>query len=225
MSDALSPEVESASVATFFGDLPDDLRRRLFAPGMMMDFPAGTTVYRGESSNLVLVLTGVARMYREEPESGRRMAVRYVGPGDIMGLVAVVGGPVDLGVEVLEDARGWMVPGDAVRRLAQTEPQLAWCIAGECARRVYGVLDELASAAFEPVRRRIIRHLLKFGREPTGPAVVRVSQQELADSIATSREVVARSLRDLREAGLISTQPDSPGMIWLNDPDGLRDLL
>jgi hypothetical protein len=95
-------------------------------------------------------------------------------------------------------------------------------MAEECARRVFHALDELASSAFESVRVRLIRHLLKFGRDPDGPAVVRVTQQELADSIATSREVVARTLREFRERGWVSTQPDSPGMIRLEDPGALR---
>jgi CRP/FNR family transcriptional regulator len=39
--------------------------------------------------------------------------------------------------------------------------------------------------------------------------VARVSQQELADAVGSVREVVARVLRDLRVAGILTTSSDS----------------
>jgi hypothetical protein len=49
----------------------------------------------------------------------------------------------------------------------------------------------------------VSRHLLDLATEsPDGP-IVRIDQQTLADSISSVREVVARDLRKLREAGVI----------------------
>jgi CRP/FNR family transcriptional regulator len=47
-----------------------------------------------------------------------------------------------------------------------------------------------------------------------------VSQQELADAVGTVREVVARALRELRDAGLVET---TRGGVLVVDPAGLHD--
>ncbi|MCB1316202.1 MAG: Crp/Fnr family transcriptional regulator [Leptospiraceae bacterium] len=226
MNDYFIPaEVDTLARNTFIGQLSHKTRTALLRAGMLMELPVGSKIYRpGDESRLVIILEGVIRMFRGAPD-GRHMAVRYAGQGEIMGLVAVVGGPVDLGVEILEAARGWVIPATHVRALAHSDAQLAWLIAQECARRVYGLLDELTSATFEPIRIRLIRHLLSFARHPDRPTNVRVTQQELADSLATSREVVARSLREFREKKWISTQPDSPGLIRIENPTALRHEL
>ena len=49
--------------------------------------------------------------------------------------------------------------------------------------------------------------------------MARVKQQELADAVGTSREVVARVLRELRLEGLVATGSDS---IHVLDPTGLQ---
>lgn len=56
--------------------------------------------------------------------------------------------------------------------------------------------------------------------EDDGTLVARVSQQELADAIASGREVVARALRELREAGLVEVSRNG---IVVRDALGLSE--
>jgi CRP/FNR family transcriptional regulator len=50
--------------------------------------------------------------------------------------------------------------------------------------------------------------------------VAHVSQQELAEAVGSVREVVARVLRDLRQAGLVASAPDG---IHVLEPAALHD--
>jgi CRP/FNR family cyclic AMP-dependent transcriptional regulator len=62
------------------------------------------------------------------------------------------------------------------------------------------------------VRQRVAAHLLDLAsaqQHPSGRLVARVSQQELANAAGSVREVVARTLRDLRVAGIVATAADS----------------
>ncbi|MCR9142317.1 MAG: Crp/Fnr family transcriptional regulator [bacterium] len=201
----------------------------LFAGGMLVQIPAGISIGDTEEQlRVMLVVSGTFRMFYTD-ESGKQLTVRYITPGEIMGLVAAVGGPFPLEVEPLEDAEGWLVTGEQITRVASQNATLAWVIAQECAHRLAGVFAELTTVAFGSIRDRLIRHLLKLAetRYPPEPGshspgdakatVIRVSQQELADAVGTSREVIARSLRELRDRELLGEKSDRPGTIVIPD--------
>jgi DNA-binding IscR family transcriptional regulator len=71
------------------------------------------------------------------------------------------------------------------------------------------------------VRQRVARHLLDVAStHQQGAALVApLRQQELADATGTVREVVARVLRDLRDAGLVET---TRAGVRILDPIGLH---
>lgn len=207
---------------TFLSELPEDSLRSLMVDSMAVQIPARTVIYRpGEESRMLLIRSGEGRMMADS-EDGRRLVVRHFGAGEVIGLVACLGGPVDLTVESVEPLEAYLVSSQALSSVLQRDPALGALFSRQCALRVYGLLDELKSMAFDSVYRRLIRHLLKIGRHPDRPVVVRITQQEIADSIATSREVVARNLKQLRDRGWVDNHSDSPGLIHLLDPVALR---
>jgi CRP/FNR family transcriptional regulator, cyclic AMP receptor protein len=54
------------------------------------------------------------------------------------------------------------------------------------------------------VRQRVARHRAIPG-QPGAELVAVLSQQQLADAVGTVREVVVRTLRELRQSGVIET--------------------
>jgi CRP/FNR family transcriptional regulator, cyclic AMP receptor protein len=74
------------------------------------------------------------------------------------------------------------------------------------------VLEQTAVNAFGSVRQRVAAHLLDLAsaqQHPRGRLAARVSHQELADTVGSVREVVARTLREFRVAGIVATAADS----------------
>ena len=107
------------------------------------------------------------------------------------------------------------------REVAQADARVAWAVAEEVTRRLDAVLAAFAGTAFGSVRQRVARHLLDLAAPRWRGAVLLapVSQQELADAAGTVREVVARALRELRDAGLVETTKRG---VLLRDPAGLH---
>ena len=70
--------------------------------------------------------------------------------------------------------------------------------------RAVDAIEELGLLTFGSVRQRIARHLLDLAAEQqhAGPLVAAVTQQQLADAAGTVREVVARALKQLHQAGV-----------------------
>ncbi len=99
---------------------------------------------------------------------------------------------------------------------------MALHIAHSLADSVSVLIDTAGQLAFMTVRQRLAGHLLAIavGREH-GRRVARATQQELAGSIGTVREVVARTLHDLRDEGLVAM---SPGQIEIVDERGLYKI-
>jgi len=107
---------------------------------------------------------------------------------------------------------------DRVKRAAHNDASVAWVLAEESVHRLYDVLEELAGNAFASVRQCVARHLLDLAssRSPGhGPLTALVSQQDLANSVGSVREVDARVLAELRSQGLVRT---SPGRVEILDP-------
>jgi CRP-like cAMP-binding protein len=109
---------------------------------------------------------------------------------------------------------------DTLRAMLASDPRFARVCAEELTRQLYLALDDLSEQAFLSVRQRLIRHLLNLATGRESPLVVRVTQQELADSVGSVREVVTRTLRRLREEGLLQTSRDQ---IVLLDPVALSE--
>lgn len=208
--------------ATFLSAVREDSLKRLLSDALFVDLPSNTVIYRpGDKSKMLIVESGEGRMLLDSSD-GRRMVVRHFSRGEVIGLVACLGGPVDLTVETIQPVSALLIGDETLNRCATADPILALELARQCALRVYGVMEELRSMAFDDVYKRLVRHILKITGNPDRATVARITQQELADSIATSREVVSRSLKKLRESGWLATHPDSPGLIEVKDPQALR---
>jgi CRP/FNR family transcriptional regulator, cyclic AMP receptor protein len=149
---------------------------------------------------------------------GRQVTVRYVRERGLLGAPALVGGPAPVFVQALTDSAVYFMAVARVKRMARENAAVTWVCAEESVHRLYDVLEELAGNTFATVRQRVIRHLLDLAASRPGTErrlVAFVNQQELANSVGSVREVVARVLHELRTASLVRT---SPGRVEVVDP-------
>jgi CRP/FNR family transcriptional regulator len=116
-----------------------------------------------------------------------------------------------------------MLNVETLRSEARMDALLAWALAEEVTRRLYEVLGALRGNVFGSVRQRVARHLLDLAadRQQGTTLVAPVSHQALADAVGTAREVVTRTIREFRDAGMVDT---SRSAIVLLAPDRLGDV-
>lgn len=97
------------------------------------------------------------------------------------------------------------------RRLAEVEQRLADAVLKTAPQRVAAVLCRLtASAGPEP------------GLFAHRPALVRLTHEQLAELVGTTRETATKLLGELRAAGLVRLRR---GGIVVLDPEGLRAVV
>ncbi len=203
----------------FLADLPDQARVRLLSDAIQINVPAGALVYRdNERPRVFLVIDGLLRVFLRSPD-GREVTARYVRSGQIAGLPLVVGGPGPESIQAMTAARLAALRVDQVRSLLGRDPHVARACATELVRQLYQVFDELSEQAFLSVRQRIAFHLLNLVAPGEGSMlIVQATHEELAEAIASNREVVTRNLHRIRDDGLIALTRE--GIVVL-DPIGL----
>ncbi|WP_129668749.1 Crp/Fnr family transcriptional regulator [Phytoactinopolyspora endophytica] len=195
--------------------LPPVVLDELFAGAVRARVAAGAVTHSegDRAPHVELVVTGLVRVFVRSPE-GRTVTVRYCRPGALLGVMSLYSDHFTMpaSTQALVDSSVLRMRPERAGALAARDGRMTQAWAEELSDRAAGFLREIAGYAFTTVRQRVARHVLDLAAAnigaDRGQLVARVSQQALADAVGTAREVVVRSLRDLREAGVVSTERD-----------------
>jgi CRP/FNR family transcriptional regulator, cyclic AMP receptor protein len=185
---------------------------------------AGQNVYRElrepRFSFVALIVSGLLRAYTTSPQ-GRRIVTNYWRPGQVVGLTSVIAHGAPAGVDVVRQGSMLRLDPLLLERLGRTDAAVSWTIAEELAARlVHGAATRVPNT-FGSVKVRVAWHLIELATQINGRWRARVTQQELADSVGSVREVVARVLLGMSQDGLIKR--DGP-LIVIEDRERLTVL-
>jgi len=221
--DGVAGGIDAAIARSHLGGIPPAALRSLLDHAIVRDVAAGDDLHRegDHLMHLELVVSGLVRVFVRAPD-GRTLTVRYCRSGSLLGAISMFAADFTMpaSVRAVTPSRILALPAGEVATQVRRDPITAGAMLGELAERAMAFLGEIPGTAFATVRQRVARHLLDLASaaEPGEDLRARVSQQELADSIGSVREVVVRSLRDLRRDGLVETGHDG---IELVDPERL----
>lgn len=194
----------------FLYALPEAAADRLLDEALRITVPAGVPLYRGgEQPRVIVVLRGLLRVFLSS-EDGRQVTVRFAHSGDVVGLVLVLGGPGPTSIEALTTASALALRVETLRALLAADVLVARACAQELSGQLEQVFEDLAAQAFLTLRQRLILQLLALATPGEGRhLVVRASHEDLAEDVASVREVVTRTLDQLGREGLVATGRDT----------------
>jgi CRP/FNR family cyclic AMP-dependent transcriptional regulator len=191
----------------------------------------GTLIFsKGDPGHFMLaVLSGLVRVGVTSAD-GREITLNVIGPGEIVGEVALLDGrPRSADAVAAEETtmmvieRRFFLPF-LVRHEGLVERMLA--VLCDRLRRTSAALEELALLDLPG---RLARLLVKlagdYGRAVEGGGVridIRLSQRDLSNQVAATRESVNKQLRIWRDAGIIGIES---GHIVLRDVAALYGVL
>jgi CRP-like cAMP-binding protein len=158
--------------------------------------------------------------------AGAETLVRFIGPGDCYGAVALTAGSrYPVSATAAEPSRVLLWPRPVISRLAERLPRLKSNIFEEVTRRMSGVLTVAQELATERVPQRLARTLLRVAEHggqstPEGLRIVHpLTRQELADLTGTTLFTVSRLMSTWEAAGLLRT---GRGAVTIVDAEGLQ---
>ncbi|MEO5985692.1 MAG: Crp/Fnr family transcriptional regulator [Candidatus Limnocylindria bacterium] len=161
-----------------------------------------------EDERLYIVKRGRVRLYRLTPD-GKQLTLEILDKGRIVGRMSWLGQELsDVYAEAIEEALICSFTPEELRRLIDRFPAVGVNIIRYLSDRLASSEREREIMAFRSVEQRLAARLLdllrRFGRDAADGAIdARLTQQELADMIGTSRETLATTISSLRERGIV----------------------
>lgn len=172
-------------------------------------------------SGAYVVVNGQLRVFTSSPD-GNEATLYLINHGEtcVLALNCVFNDLLyPAWVESRPDTHIAMIPGATFRILFETEPAIRNMTVHAFSTVVFRLMAELEEVHTYKLDQRLAHFLLLHA---STDGRVRMTQQEIASHIGTTREVVARVLGQLASAGHIHT---GRSQILINDPAKLAELL
>ena len=211
-----------ASDQEFWEELDPFAKRRFYPKNYYV-------YYQGDHSNCFYwVKSGLVKVVIIH-EGGLEKILSINGPGSLFGETAAFDGkPYFASALVIEDAEIWSVTADDLFCIFETNPKLTKEILKSLTAKIRLLALQVEDLTFFDALRRIARTLVKLAhncgqKEPTGIKILhRLTHQELANLVGTSRVTVTNTLQYLKETGVLEQKR---GQITITDIDKLQSLI
>ena len=193
--------------STAADQLPKPLLDAIAQCGDARSYPARSTlVNEGDTTDsLYVVLSGRVKVYVSS-DNGREVILAELGPGEYFGELSLDQEKRSASVQALEPCTCCVVQGAQLRRFLAEHPDFALHLTHKMARMVRRLTEQVKSLALQDVYGRVVR-LLNELSDPVGDERVvraKLTQQDIADRIGSSREMVNRVMKDLVAGGYVT---------------------
>jgi CRP-like cAMP-binding protein len=179
------------------------------------------------ATNFYLLIAGQVRLSEVTPE-GHQVLVRFVSPGEAIGIIAVLKNSVyPLAAQAVEDCQALAWDSASLERLMERFPRIAINGLRLVSQRWHEVEERYRELATERVERRIAQTLLRLVRQvgqKTEDGILinlPLTRQDLADMTGTTHYTVSRILSQWEQEKLIET---GRGRVLICYPHGLTRI-
>ena len=187
--------------------LDDEALRPLLRRAVTRSYPKSTIILSegDKTEGLFVIVSGKVRIFLAN-ENGKEVTLGVEGPGEYFGEMTLDGGPRSASVMTLEASRFLVVPRADLEAFLGEHPAFAVHVLRKLIRRVRILTENVKSLALQDVYGRFTRLLHELAVEQDGKLVVaeKLTQQEIANRIGASREMVSLILKDLAKGGYLS---------------------
>ena len=191
------------------GVLAPDVLKAIAAAGGVKRYPAhAVLINEGElADSIYILLSGRVKVYATNP-AGKEIVINTHGAGEYVGEVALDGGVRSASVMTLAPTTCSVVTSASLRGFIANHPDFALHLIHNLIWRLRQSTENVKGLALHDVHGRITQ-LLRRLATPEGDTLVvheRLTQQDIAERVGASREMVGRIFKELVAGGYISTQ-------------------
>ena len=178
----------------------------LSSQGMEKEFEAGSVLMRvgGAVRYIPLVLSGSIKVSRQEAE-GREILLYYIRPGETcaMTLSACYRGESSRITAVTqESSRLFLLPAHLVHEATRKFPAWQRFAFESFGFRYEELLQTVESVVFQQLDQRLKRYLLEKSAT-MNTTRLQISQQQIADDLNASREIISRLIKQFESKGFL----------------------
>ena len=196
----------NAAATRGYGLVADTALHRLAKLGRLHRFsPQTIFMVEGDMADTVhIILEGRVKVFSSEPD-GREIVLNICGAGECLGEMALDGGRRSASAIALESVSCSVVTRQNLRDTITKDPDMALKIIALLIGRARLATDKIKDLALHDVYQRVTHLLQGLSQDHAGVLMVseRLSQQEIADRVGASRDMVARVMRELVTGGYV----------------------
>jgi CRP/FNR family cyclic AMP-dependent transcriptional regulator len=189
--------------------LSDSTLRAIAETGVVRAFPRNTVIISDgdQGDSLYIILSGKVKVYASNA-AGREVVIDFDGPGEYVGEMSLFGAPRSASVVTLEPTTCAIVTRARFRDFILTHPDFALHLIEKLIHRVRRTTESMKSLALSDVYGRLVRLLTALARDVDGNLVVpeRLTQQDIAERVGASRDMISRLLKDLVGGGYLKVE-------------------
>ena len=155
----------------------------------------------------VLVLEGRIKIYRENEEGGEFL-MYWIGPGNacaISLICALQSEASEIMAKAEEETRVLLLPVQVMDELMNKYKSWYQFVIQTYRNRFNELLSVIDNIAFRNMDERLEFYLKRHATEK-GKQIIELSHQQIADDLATSREVISRLLKKMEQRKLVKLQ-------------------
>jgi CRP/FNR family cyclic AMP-dependent transcriptional regulator len=192
-----------------FAPLRQDTLREIAATGVVRQFPKQTVlIHDGDAGDtLYVVLAGRVKVYASNA-AGREVVIDFHGPGECIGEMSLDGSPRSASVMTVEPTTCAIVNRAHFRDFILAHPDFAMYLIEKLIHRVRVTTENVKSLALSDVYGRLARLLTALATDVDGTLAVRekLTQQDIADRVGASRDMIGKLMKDLVAGGYLAVE-------------------
>jgi len=211
-------------------DLPEAELDKLGTLAKVRSYDAGQTIFmKGDRARgMMVVLEGGVRIGASSPE-GKEVVLNTIHPGEVFGEIALIDGIERTADAIAMEATELLILDrkDFLPYL-ESNPNICIRMLQLMCKRIRTTSEQLEDFSFLDLRHRLAKRLGYLAStdyaetDGENKFVIKITQQDLAAMMGTTREAVNKQLRIMIDEGLIEQQR---GAIVVNGPDKLESVL
>lgn len=198
-----------SSIDQLVNAIGDPMIRELASRGQTRTFPKNAVIINegDRSDTLYVILSGKVKVYVSD-DDGREMILDMHDAGEYVGEMSLDGRPRSASVMTLEPTTCSILSRDELRAAIARNPDIAMAIIEKLIERARIATDNVKNLALMDVYGRVARLLLSLAKEEDGKLVVpdRMTQQDIADRVGASRDMISRIFKDLTVGGYVTVE-------------------
>ena len=222
---AVGERTMALKAVPFFTQLSDKELDVVRAAASEKNYPKNAVVLtEGETGDSLYMIQGGKVKVFIGDEEGREIILKILGPGAFFGEMSMIDKqPRSASVTTLEASTFLVLTHVAFERCVEQVPRIAQLVMQCLAQRVREADRKIGTLALMDVYGRVASTLLELSVHSDGKLMVgeKLSQQDLANMVGASREMVNRILKDLTDLGCISIESKSITIINREFPPSL----
>lgn len=191
-----------------FSNLAPDENAVLTGHSTTRSYPAHTVlITEGDrSDSLYVILEGEVKVFVSD-ENGKEAILNLMGVGEYFGELALLDdSPRSASVMTLVPTKVLIITKSDFKRCLSSNPDLAYNLIKSLIQQVRSLTDSVKNLSLMDVYGRVAHTLLDLAKDKNGKQVIeqKLTHQDIASMVGSSREMVSRILKDLSTGGYIT---------------------